>query len=182
VYVAFLARFTSLNFIKGERVKHVEGHGGLTMAISYSITATVALATVAIPFTLGVPSVLINPGLDVYVIGLGVVLWVIFIAVLIKPRSESLGGLTNLFERRYYIQALMDIVLAGFGEALSAFTYLISRGIDALFNNLLPSLFTGFSRIIRRVQVGLLDQYARYIYIVVVVMLIIALILVIVYG
>jgi len=48
--------------------------------------------------------------------------------------------------------------------------------------NLLPSLFTGFSRIIRRVQVGLLDQYARYIYIVVVVMLIIALILVIVYG
>jgi NADH-quinone oxidoreductase subunit L len=182
VYVAFLARFTSLNFIKGERVKHAEGHGGLTMAISYSITATVALATVAIPFTLGVPSVLINPGLDAYVIGIGVVLWVIFIAVLIKPRSESLGGLTNLFERRYYIQALMDIILAGFGEAFSAFTYLISRGIDALFNDLLPSLFTGFSRIIRRVQVGLLDQYARYIYIVVVVMLIIALILVIVYG
>ncbi|MGC9227469.1 NADH-quinone oxidoreductase subunit L [Caldivirga sp.] len=182
-YVAFLARFTSLNFIKGGSVKHSETeHGGLTMATSYTITATVALATVAIPFMLHVPSVLIEPGYDVYVVSIGVFLWVIFIIALMKPRAQSLSGLTTIFERRYYLQAFMDVVLAGFGKVLIEFAYLISHGIDVLFNTLTPSLFASFSRVIRRIQVGLLNQYIKYIYLATVVMLIIVLILVMVYG
>ncbi|WP_291764960.1 NADH-quinone oxidoreductase subunit L [Caldivirga sp. UBA161] len=182
-YVAFLARFTSLNFIKGGRVEHKEpGHGGLLMAISYALTATVALATVAVPFTIHAPSILVEPGYDAYVVGIGVFLWVIFITALIKPRAPSLSSLTTIFERRYYLQAFMDVILAGFGRALIEFAYLISHGIDVLFNTLIPSLFTGFSRVIRRVQVGLLNQYIRYIYLATVVMLIIVLILVMVYG
>ncbi|WP_292000651.1 NADH-quinone oxidoreductase subunit L [Caldivirga sp.] len=182
-YVAFLARFTSLNFIKGGSVKHSEAeHGGLIMATSYALTATVALATVAIPFTLHVPSVLIEPGYDVYVVSIGVFLWVIFVIALMKPRAQSLSSLTTIFERRYYLQAFMDVVLAGFGKVLIEFAYLISHGIDVLFNTLIPSLFTSFSRVIRRVQVGLLNQYIKYIYLATVVMLIIVLILVMVYG
>ncbi|WP_243675187.1 proton-conducting transporter membrane subunit [Vulcanisaeta distributa] len=85
-YVAFLARFTSLNFIKGE-VPHVhEEHGKYPLMVAaYVITGTAALAALAIPFVL-TPNIIIEAGKDPVVIAIGIVLWVIFVVALIRPR------------------------------------------------------------------------------------------------
>ncbi|WP_252900220.1 proton-conducting transporter transmembrane domain-containing protein [Vulcanisaeta sp. JCM 14467] len=85
-YVAFLARFTSLNFIKGEAPHTHEEHGKYPLMVAaYTITGTAALAALAIPFVL-TPHVFIEAGVDPIVIAIGVVLWIIFVVALLKPR------------------------------------------------------------------------------------------------
>lgn len=84
--MAFLARFTSLNFIKGEAPHVHEEHGKYPLMVAaYTITGTAALAALAIPFVL-TPHIFVEAGIDPVVIAIGIVLWVIFVIALIKPR------------------------------------------------------------------------------------------------
>ena len=179
-YAAFLARFISLNFIKGGKSPTAHEHGGRIMAFAYGLTGTAALATLAvIP---AIAPVFIYPGLDPVVVAVGVILWLVFIVALIKPRAQSLGQLGIFLQRRFYLQVFMDVIIAEFGRLLITFAYLFSSGIGALFNELTPRVFLGFSRVIRRLQSGAVIDYAKYLYASIVVILIIVLILVIAYG
>ncbi|ADY02016.1 NADH-quinone oxidoreductase, subunit L [Vulcanisaeta moutnovskia 768-28] len=158
-YVAFLSRFVSLNFIKGERPHTHEEHGKYPLMVAaYIITGTAALASLAIPFVLQ-PAIFISAGVDPIVIAVGIVLWIIFIIALIKPRVGNLGLITRIFERRYYIQTFMDVVLAGFGLALTLAAFYIYKGFDILFNFLIPDAFNALSRYIRSIQRGYLRTY-----------------------
>ncbi|MGC8607025.1 MAG: NADH-quinone oxidoreductase subunit L [Vulcanisaeta sp.] len=158
-YVAFLSRFVSLNFIKGEKPHTHEEHSKYPLMVTaYVITGTAALVSLIIPFVLQ-PAIFISAGVDPIVIALGIVLWIIFVIALMKPRVGNLGLITKIFERRYYIQVFMDVVLAGFGFALTTAAFYIYKGFDILFNFLIPSAFNTLSRYIRSIQRGYLRTY-----------------------
>ena len=158
-YVAFLARFISLNFIKGERPHAHEEHGKYPLMVTaYLTTGTAALASLAIPFVLQ-PTVFISAGLDPIVIAIGVVLWVLFAIALLKPRIGNLGLITKIFERRYYLQVLMDVILAWFGYALTVAAFYIYKGFDIFFDFVIPDAFMALSRYIRSIQRGFLRTY-----------------------
>ncbi len=177
-YVAFLARFVSLNFIKGEAPHGPHGeHGGVAlMVLAYTLTGTAALASVAIPFFL-VPHVFLSAGVDTTVIMIGVILWLIFIIALIKPRVGNLGPITRLFERRYYVQAFMDVVLAGFGGLLTLAAFYIYKGFDILFDFIIPDAVTGLSRYIRSLQRGYLRTYLQILLVTTVIVILVVLII-----
>ncbi len=66
----------------------------------------------------------------------------------------------------------MDVVLAGFGRALTEFAMLFSRGFDWLFNNAVPPrLFKATSNAIRGMQNGLVRNYVKAMLIVMTIML-----------
>ncbi|MFB6469654.1 MAG: NADH-quinone oxidoreductase subunit L [Vulcanisaeta sp. AZ3] len=177
-YVAFLSRFVSLNFIKGEKPHVHEEHEKFPlMVIAYVLTGTVALAALAIPFTL-VPKVFLSAGVDPIVIAIGIVLWIIFVVALIKPRVGNLGLITKIFERRYYLQAFMDVVLSGFGYALTLAAFYIYKGFDILFDFIIPDSFTALSRYIRSIQRGYLRTYLEMLLVALVVVILIILIII----
>ncbi|GAB6943908.1 NADH-quinone oxidoreductase subunit 5 family protein [Vulcanisaeta sp. JCM 14467] len=177
-YVAFLARFTSLNFIKGEAPHTHEEHGKYPLMVAaYTITGTAALAALAIPFVL-TPHVFIEAGVDPIVIAIGVVLWIIFVVALLKPRVGNLGLITKIFERRYYIQAFMDVVLAGFGSILTLVAFYIYKGIDIFFNFIIPDATTALSRYIRAIQRGYLRTYLEMLLVTLAVVILIILIII----
>lgn len=177
-YVAFLARFTSLNFIKGEPPHAHEEHGKYPLMVAaYTITGTAALAALALPFTI-TPSIFIHAGFDSIVIAIGIVLWIIFAIALIKPRVGNLGIITRIFERRYYIQVFMDVVLAGFGFILTLAAFYIYRGIDAFFNFIIPNATIVLSRHIRSIQRGYLRTYLEMLLVTLAVAILIILIII----
>jgi len=161
VYVMFLARFMSLNFIKGDDPGEVEGHGGSVMAGAYTATATAALLVAVPVLMMSSPNVMLIAGFDPVVFLISLAITITFLVVAYKPRSASFALASPVFERRYYIQAFMDVVLAGFGRALTGFAMLFSRGFDWLFNNAVPRLFKATSDTIRGVQNGLVRSYAK---------------------
>jgi NADH-quinone oxidoreductase subunit L len=172
-YVVFLARFMSLNFIKGDDPGEVEGHGGSIMAGTYTAIATAALL-VAVPILMmAVPNVILGAGFDPVVFLISLAITITFLVVTYKPRSASFALVSPVFERRYYIQAFMDVVLAGFGSALTAFAMLFSRGFDWLFNNAIPRLFKATSATIRGMQDGLIRNYVKAILVVMTIILLI---------
>lgn len=71
-----------------------------------------------------------------------------------KARVGNLGIITRIFERRYYLQAFMDVVLAGFGSILTLVAFYIYKGIDAFFNFIIPDATIVLSRYIRSIQRG----------------------------
>jgi NADH-quinone oxidoreductase subunit L len=177
-YVAFLSRFVSLNFIKGEKPHTHEEHGRYPLMIAaYVITGTAALAALAVPFTL-VPSVFLSAGVDPVAIAIGVVLWVIFVVALLKPRVGNLGLITRIFERRYYLQAFMDVVLSGFGYVLIVVAFYIYKGFDILFDFVIPDAFTALSRYIRSIQRGYLRTYLEMLLVTLAVAILIILIII----
>jgi len=177
-YVAFLSRFVSLNFIKGEKPHTHEEHGRYPLMIAaYVITGTAALAALAVPFTL-VPSVFLSAGVDPVAVAIGVVLWVIFVVALLKPRVGNLGLITRIFERRYYIQAFMDVVLSGFGYVLTVVAFYIYKGFDILFDFVIPDAFTALSRYIRSIQRGYLRTYLEMLLVTLAVAILIILIII----
>ncbi len=90
VYVMFLARFMSLNFIKGDDPGEVEGHGGSVMAGAYTATATAALL-VAIPvLMMSSPNVMLISGFDPVVFLISLAITVTFLAVAYKPAPRPL--------------------------------------------------------------------------------------------
>jgi NADH-quinone oxidoreductase subunit L len=177
-YVAFLSRFVSLNFIKGEKPHTHEEHGRYPLMVAaYVITGTAALAALAVPFTL-VPSVFLSAGVDPVAVAIGVVLWVIFVVALLKPRVGNLGLITRIFERRYYIQAFMDVVLSGFGYVLTVVAFYIYKGFDVLFDFVIPDAFTALSRYIRSIQRGYLRTYLEMLLVTLAVAILIILIII----
>jgi NADH-quinone oxidoreductase subunit L len=177
-YVAFLSRFVSLNFIKGEKPHTHEEHGRYPLMVAaYVITGTAALAALAVPFTL-VPSVFLSAGVDPVAIAIGVVLWVIFVVALLKPRVGNLGLITRIFERRYYLQAFMDVVLSGFGYVLTVVAFYIYKGFDILFDFVIPDAFTALSRYIRSIQRGYLRTYLEMLLVTLAVAILIILIII----
>ena len=177
-YVAFLSRFVSLNFIKGEKPHTHEEHGRYPLMVAaYVITGTAALAALAVPFTL-VPSVFLSAGVDPVAVAIGVVLWVIFVVALLKPRVGNLGLITRIFERRYYIQAFMDVVLSGFGYVLTVVAFYIYKGFDILFDFVIPDAFTALSRYIRSIQRGYLRTYLEMLLVTLAVAILIILIII----
>ena len=177
-YVAFLSRFVSLNFIRGEKPHAHEEHGRYPLMVAaYVITGTAALAALAVPFTL-VPSVFLSAGVDPVAVAIGVVLWVIFVVALLKPRVGNLGLITRIFERRYYIQAFMDVVLSGFGYVLTVVAFYIYKGFDILFDFVIPDAFTALSRYIRSIQRGYLRTYLEMLLVTLAVAILIILIII----
>jgi len=177
-YVAFLSRFVSLNFIRGEKPHTHEKHGRYPLMVAaYVITGTAALAALAVPFML-VPSVFLSAGIDPVAIAIGVVLWVIFVVALLKPRVGNLGLITRIFERRYYIQAFMDVVLSGFGYVLTVVAFYIYKGFDILFDFVIPDAFTALSRYIRSIQRGYLRTYLEMLLVTLAVAILIILIII----
>ncbi len=160
-YVAFLARFVSLNFIKGHKA-HLHGlHERTTlMEVAYTATGTAALASFILPLFWN-HEVFIRPGFEAAMASIGLILWGIFVLALFKPRIGLPKALGKLFERRYYIQPFMDVVLGEFGWGVSLAAFYVYKACDWLFNSALPRSFLWLSRCVRAIQKGPLRTYLK---------------------
>jgi NADH-quinone oxidoreductase subunit L len=177
VYAAILAKFLSLNFIKGEKphAEHVEG-GGL-MKLGYVLMASVLFLLAYRIFVLEETEGFVTAGSEMLSIGVGVAILVVYVGAIFKPRitafSSTIGA---FFNDRMYLPFVNDYILPKTGFFVS---HLVqdygNRGIDGFFNTkVMPGLFERISKGIRTIQTGYLKTYIRIVLGLVMIFLVIA--------
>ncbi|MDK2795667.1 MAG: hypothetical protein PWQ22_970 [Archaeoglobaceae archaeon] len=158
IYSAFLAKFLSLNFLKGEY--HVKAHGGGRL-MSLGYTAMVSLLPLILLLYLYHPDFhefvaegFLNSSLAVG----GIVLFTYLIA-LYKPSLESPVG--RALGDRLYLAFLNDYIIPALGWTLAKLVDYSNRAIDFFCHRAIPSAFGLLSIGIRRIQSGSVELYLR---------------------
>jgi len=151
IYSAFLAKFLSLNFLKGEKARlHI--HKVILMPISYII-----ICIVLIPLILVVMNMFGKVEQSSIIIGLLVL--VAYIIALMKPTYESRLGMIS--SDRFYLMALNDLIVPGIGWILVKLSYYFDKAVDLFSHNVIPEMFEELSKATRSIQSGLLTDYLR---------------------
>lgn len=164
VYSAVMARFLSLNFIKGEKPEHEHLEGGGLMKLGYSLMVSVLLVLLFLIFTSKETAEFVEAGLAPvsFVVGLGA-LGAYLVAAKV-PRLKALSKVPGtFFSDRMYLPFLNDYILPKIGFFAAHFVQNYgNRGIDGFFNTkVVPGLFRGISKGIRAVQTGYLKTYVK---------------------
>ncbi len=148
LYSGFLAKFLSLNFLKG---RAVEGHthGEILMQTSYTL-----MCLTLIPLTFYFYGEV--KGLEV-----GLLLALAYVVGLIKPTYESALG--RILNDRLYLMALNDLIVPSFGKALIFLSYYFDKAIDLLCHSVIPEMFENLSKAVRTAQVRRLRRYVEFV-------------------
>jgi len=163
IYSAFLARFLSLNFIKGGSVGDIETHGGTIMAASYT-----ALAISLIPLTY-VVSGFFEYGLEASSIMLGLLYLVSYVLVTLKPSARSLSSLGRLLEDRLYLPLVYDLIIPRVTWYLAWIVSIMNLGIDWLSHSAIPNAVSVLSMSVRNIQRGYLRLYLEITFLILVI-------------
>ncbi len=176
VYSAILAKFLSLNFIKGEKPEHEHLEGGGLMKVGYVLMASVLFVLTYHIFVLEETEGFIHAGGEMLSLGVGVAIFIVYIAAIFKPRITSLSKLGTFFNDRMYLPFLNDYIVPKTGFFISRIVQNYgNRGIDGFFNTrVIPGLFGIISRGIRAIQTGYLKSYVKIVLGLVMVFLIMA--------
>ena len=162
VYSAILAKFLSLNFIKGEKPEHEHLEGGGLMKLGYVLMVSVLFWLTYHIFVLEETEHFVHAGTESLSIGVGLAILVVFVAAIYKPRISAFSSnIGAFFNDRMYLPFVNDYILpkAGFFISRIVDDY-GNRGIDGLFNTkVVPGLFGWISRRIRAIQTGYLSRY-----------------------
>jgi NADH:ubiquinone oxidoreductase subunit 5 (subunit L)/multisubunit Na+/H+ antiporter MnhA subunit len=178
VYSGILAKFLSLNFIKGEKPQHEHTEGGGLMKVGYILMVSVLFViTYLFLFTTGEEHVFAefrHEGQVAISIIVGSAILVAYVVGLVKPRISVLSKLGTFFSDRMYLPFLNDFIVPKIGFYIS---HLVqdygNRGIDGFFNTrVIPGFFGGISRGIRGIQTGYLSRYVNIVLGIVMVILI----------
>ena len=139
-YAAFLAKFLSLNFIKGEKPHHVYAHGGYG----------------ARPYFLEFTHCGIHESTAILV---GLLCLLSYAVALYKPRIMALAKVGEVLSDRLYLPIFCDVVMASIGWGFAKGFWGVCRGIDWWAHNGMVRLFQWFSNLIRAIQTGYLSRY-----------------------
>ena len=175
-YSAILARFTSLNFIKGEKPKHEHLEGGNLMRVGYLLMASILFILWYLIFKNKETVGFVHAGYASTSLLVGIAILVAYVGALYKPRISSLSAIGTFFNDRMYLPYLNDYIIPKIGFFVAHLVHGYgNRGIDGFFNTkVMPGLFGLISRGIRRIQSGYLAHYIKVVLGVVMMILILA--------
>ncbi len=176
VYSAILARFLSLNFIKGEKPEHEHVEGGGLMKLGYVMMVSMLFVLVYLIFTSAETAGFVHAGFIPTSFAVGMAILVAYVIAIYKPRIPSLAKLGAFFNDRMYLPFVNDYILPKTGFFVS---HLVqdygNRGIDGFFNTkVMPGLFERISKGIRTIQTGYLTNYVKIVLGLVMIFLVIA--------
>lgn len=163
-YSGMLAKFLSLNFIKGEKPPEEHLGGGKVMMVSYAIMVSVLfiLLYLILSGTEVISTEFIHAGHETtsFAVGLGVLAAYIF--GVFKPRISALAKIGRTLSDRIYFPFINDLAIPKPGWLVSKLVDYANRGIDWSTNLVaMPSLFSYLSRNVLSVQVGYLRTYVK---------------------
>jgi len=176
VYAGIMAKFLSLNFIKGEKPHHEHVEGGGLMKLGYIMMVSVLFLLTYLIFTGEETTEFIDAGMAEVSIIVGVLILLAYVVGLVKPKIAALSRLGTFFNDRMYLPFVNDYVLpkTGFFVAHIVNEY-GNRGIDGFFNTkVVPGLFDRISKGIRTIQTGYLTNYVKIVLGLVMIFIIIA--------
>ncbi len=164
LYSAVMARFLSLNFIKGEKPEHEHLEGGGLMKLGYGLMVSVLFILLYLIFTNEETEGFVHAGyLSVsLMVGLGAL--IVYTIALFIPRISIFSRVPGtFFSDRMYLPFLNDYIVPKIGFFIA---YIVqefgNRGIDGFFNTrVIPGLFRAISRGIRAIQTGPLSSYVK---------------------
>ncbi len=162
-YSAILARFTSLNFIKGEKPKHEHLEGGNLMKLGYVLMASVLFILWYLIFVSEETEKFVHAGYVSTSLLVGIAILVAYLGAIYKPRIYSLSAIGTFFNDRMYLPYLNDYIIPRIGFFVAHLVHHYgNRAIDGFFNTkVMPGLFGLISRGIRAIQTGYLARYIR---------------------
>ncbi|MCS7144594.1 MAG: NADH-quinone oxidoreductase subunit L [Archaeoglobaceae archaeon] len=158
VYSAFLAKFLSLNFIKGEFRIKAHGGGGL-MSSAYILMCSMLILLLVIYLKVAEFQKFVKEGFLESSLTVGLIVLVTYLITLIKPRLES--PLSKALGDRLYLAILNDLIISKIGWALAKVVDYGNRAIDFFCHRAIPDTFDLSSRGIRRVQSGSIELYLK---------------------
>ncbi|AEA46550.1 NADH-quinone oxidoreductase subunit 5 family protein [Archaeoglobus veneficus] len=162
VYAAFLAKFLSLNFIKGPKY-HLHLHGEKLMPLAYA-TMVSMLAVLLYLILAGkehVAAHFVEMGYvqSSFMVGLGVT--ATYAIALYKPRIQALSKLGTFLSDRMYLPFLNDYIVPKIGWAIAWLVGWGNAAIDWFCHVGIPTAFNNLSKSIRSIQVGYLRVYMK---------------------
>ena len=160
VYSAFLAKFLSMNFVKGRHV-HLHLHGGGLMKTGYTLMVSMLFLLLAV-ILLGIDEHVeefVKAGFHATSFMVGVLVTVAYAVGFVKPTLETKVG--QVLADRFYLMALNDFIVPKIGWAFVTAVDYGNRAIDFFTHRAIPGLFDSVSRGIRVLQTGRLSHYVQ---------------------
>jgi len=158
IYSAFLAKFLSLNFLKGEF--HLKSHGGgRLMGIAYSVMGSMLILLLFAYLYLPEFHEFVAEGFLQSSLAVGFIVLITYIFALSKPTLESPLG--KALGDRLYLAFLNDYVVPKIGWILARLVEHANSAIDFFCHKAIPSAFELSSRAVRRIQSGSVELYLR---------------------
>jgi NADH-quinone oxidoreductase subunit L len=159
VYSAFLAKFLSLNFIKGERPKHEHVEGANLMKLAYVIMVSMLFLLLYEIFF--VEKHFVEEGYLETSMVVGALVTISYLITLYKPSVRAFSKIGIFLTDRMYLPFLNDYILPKIGWFVASLVDNFNRGIDFFFHQAIPAFFDRISILIRAVQKGYLPSYLR---------------------
>ncbi len=150
IYSAFLAKFLSLNFLKGKEVE-THTHGEILMQSSYLLMCLTLLPLIAyVVREVSESSVIV-----------GIILAIAYVLALFKPTYESRVG--QFLSDRMYLMALNDLIVPSIGRVFIFLSYYFDKAVDLFAHSVIPEMFENVSNAIRSVQRKRLTKYVEFV-------------------
>jgi len=174
IYSAFLAKFLSLNFIKGDKPKILHLHGERLMPIAYAIMVSMLAVLLYMMLNHAEPiaSKFVEKGFETTSLAVGLAVLVSYAIALVVPKLESPLG--RFLGDRMYMPALNDLIVPKIGWAIITAVDYGNRAIDYLCHKAIPKFMEVCSLKVRAIQTGSLKRYVKIALGFVMVMLIVA--------
>ena len=162
IYSAFLAKFLSLNFVKGPKY-HLHLHGEKLMPFAYAtmVSMLAVLLYLILTATEHVAGHFVEMGYVESSFMVGIAVTATYAIALYKPRIHALAKLGTFLSDRMYMPFLNDFIVPKIGWAIA---WLVSWGnaaIDWFCHVGIPTAFNNLSKSIRSIQVGYLRVYMK---------------------
>jgi len=177
IYSAIMARFLSLNFVRGEKPEHEHLEGGGLMKLGYTMMVSVLFILLYLIFTNAETEAFVHAGYASVSFAVGAGALIAYVIAVYVPRLKVFSRVPGtFFNDRMYLPFLNDYIVPKTGFFISRIVQNYgNRGIDGFFNTrVIPGLFGIFSRGIRAIQTGYLKSYVKIVLGLVMVFLIIA--------
>ena len=162
VYSAFLAKFLSLNFYKGEKA-HLHLHGGTVMGTAYTIMFLMLIVLLAVYLGTHVEPFkeFVHAGYVESSFAVGLLVLISYAFALFKPRIKALAPIGTFLGDRMYMPYLNDFIVPKVGWAVAFVIDLCNKLIDFTCHKAIPKMFEIYSTGVRTVQSGRLERYVK---------------------
>jgi len=161
VYSAFLAKFLTLNFIKGREVA-VHPHNGKIMSLSYTLMALLLIVVLAVFLVIEEPfSEFISEGSLTTSILVGLAVLLSYMFTLYKPHIRNLEPIGRFLSDRMYLPFLNDFLVPKVGWFFAAVVEIGNGLVDFSCHRAIPKLFEIYSDTIRSIQTGKMERYVK---------------------
>ncbi len=177
IYSAIMARFLSLNFVRGEKPEHEHLEGGGLMKLGYTMMVSVLFILLYLIFTNAETKGFVDAGYASVSFAVGAGALIAYVIAVYVPRLKVFSRVPGtFFNDRMYLPFLNDYIMPKTGFFISHIVQNYgNRGIDGFFNTrVIPGLFGIISKGIRAIQTGYLKSYVKIVLGLVMVFLIVA--------